>query len=596
MNKETSHRGPDGTGVYTDQHVTLGHNRLSIIDLRSVAGQPMVSHDGRFVIVFNGEIYNYLELKQELKEGYSFATASDTEVLLAAYAKWGKGMLEKLNGIFAFAIWDKKEHSLMIARDPVGVKPLYYHLKDGRLFFSSEVKALLTCGASRQVDMDALALYFRIMYVPGPQTIFQSIKKLMPGHAAVWKDGEMVIERYAKIDKKTRTWDKKSDLKDAVRSAVQRSVERQLVSDKPLGIFLSGGVDSSAVLNCVSKVRDNIDTFSMGFDLPKKSDREKFNHDVDIAERTARHYGTNHHTMTIDAQYVASNFERIIWHLDEPISNPTIVSTYALSQYTKDFVTVVLGGDGGDELFGGYYRYHFSYLATIYQRIPQLVRSVMNKHPKIRKLDTDAGIDRFTLFMFQKDPVLREVLKKSDLHASQIPYHFFSEKYFKNQDKRPFESQFMDVDLQTWLVDESLMRTDKMSMAAGLETRVPFLDKELIALAYQIPLKYKISLFDKKKILKEAFAEELPSYVVKQPKRGWISPGAKWLRNPAMQMFVREVLSSSYNEQTSAMFDWGVVSKMLDDHIDGSRYNLTMIWALLTFQVWARTYKVTFSV
>lgn len=589
MNKVTSHRGPDDTGVYLDQNISLGHNRLSIIDLSSAAHQPM--RNKNLVIVYNGELYNFLELKKELQDSYQFVSCSDTEVILAAYQKWGKDCVKKLNGMFAFAIWNIEKKELFLARDHVGIKPLYYFWDKTNFIFSSEIKAILAHGMRRKVNKKALSHYLRVLYVPEPLTMFEGISKLPPAHFALFCNNTLTLERYwdaggfQAVSKKSR-----KELAEELHTVVKQAVGRQLVSDKPLGVYLSGGIDSSAVLHSMAGVHTDIKTFSVGFELTKEEQREKFNKDFELARETAKHYGTNHHEVLLSSDEVVDLFQKIVHHLDEPISNATAIAQFTLASFAKGSVDVVLGGDGGDELFGGYERYRLSLLADYYQRSPRFFRNVLHGFEKLDKLNTPPGIERFALFMFQKDEILKRVVAM-DL-ATDSTKDFFNDRYNMAKSESRFREQFLEIDRKSWLVDESLMRTDKMAMAHGLEVRVPLLDKEIVEFSHRVPFRYKVSSYSTKIILKDAFKGYIPDILYKQPKRGWFSPAAKWLRHERVHEFVEEVLQPGFYRETEELFKWEDISVIVKDHYERREYNVVIIWALLTFQIWARHYRV----
>lgn len=590
MNAVTKHRGPDASDVLVLPDISLGHNRLSIIDLSPEANQPMKSADGRYVIVFNGEIYNFQDIKKELG-GYPFKTKSDTEVVLAAYNKWGKDCVKRFNGIFAFAIWDTKGKELLFARDHIGVKPFYY-FNDGRRFiFSSEVKAILEHGIQRRLNLEAFNHYLRVLYVPEPLTMFEGVFKLPSAHYGTFKNGALKIARYwSSPQRREKLPFKKAE--ELFLERLQESVRKQLISDRPVGIFLSGGIDSSAVLDSVSRIhpQDKIDTFSVGFTLDSKEEAEKFNADFNLARRTARHYGTNHHEVLVEPEEVTGLFEQAIWHLDEPISNPTVIPMLKIARYAKEKVAVVLTGDGGDELFGGYERHRLSLCSSYYRRLPKFLRIIADLHPSVRKLDTAPGIERFSQFMFQKDEILKEAV--ADGYFSKKSFDFFRNKYFAGQGLADFETAFIRTDRQSWLVDESLMKTDKTSMAAGLETRVPLLDPEMVLFAEGLPREYKVTLNKTKVLPRSALHGRLPEFLLDQPKRGWFSPAAKWLRYPDIYEYAQKVLSSGFYEPTAHLFNWPAIARILEDHRTKKRYNATLIWSILTFQLWAKIYQV----
>ena len=592
MNAVTHHRGPDGTGIFMGEGVSLGHNRLSIIDLSDSASQPMQSDDGNLVIVFNGEIYNFADIKKELGDFYKFRTASDTEVILAAYQKWGAKCVKKFNGIFAFAVWDKSKRELFLARDPIGVKPLYYFWDGRKFIFSSEIKAILEHNISRALDKEAFNYYLRVLYVPEPLTMFESIKKFPPASYALLKNSKFTIYNYWDLKTKEKFSETKENLAKELRKKVFQAVKSQLISDRPLGIYLSGGIDSSIILDCAAAERDKIDTFSVGFNLKEEEQKEKFNADFNLARRTAKYYGTNHHEVLLSPQDVLDLLKKAVWQMDEPISNPTAIAMMKLAEFTKNKVDVVLGGDGGDELFGGYDRYRLSLAASYYQKLPKLFRGAIAKFSqKAGKLNLPAGIDRFALFMFQKDEILQKSINEEFLDFN-LTKNFFNKKFEFNDQFAAFEEILMTTDRKSWLVDFSLMLTDKMSMSFGLEARVPFLDKNLVEFAAKIPLKYKISLFNNKIILKEAFRGRIPNFLFSQPKRGWFSPAAKWLRYPEMQKMVKDVLSENYCESTRRIFRWKELQDIFEGHCFRGEYNLNIIWAILTFQIWAKQYRV----
>lgn len=592
MNKTTSHRGPDGTGIFVGEGISFGHNRLSIIDLSEAASQPMTSQDDNLVIIFNGEIYNFRELKEELKLSYFFKTKSDTEVILAAYQKWGEDCVNRLNGMFAFAIWDKLQKKLFLARDHFGIKPLYYFWDGKKFIFSSEIKAILEHGIERKLNKEALNHYLRVLYTPAPLTMFQGIYKMEPGSIATLKNGVFSVKKYWDPSVEM-TKSNSGEIENNIRESVKKAVARQLVSDRPLGVYLSGGMDSSIVLNCIAKERKNIDTFSVGFELSLDEETNKFNRDFNLARQTAAFYGTNHHEVVVSPGEVAGYLEKAVWHLDEPISNATVVPMMKLAEYAKSKgVHVVLGGDGGDELFGGYERYRLSLMASYFRRLPEFLRYIFSYLGKtFQKLDTKEGVDRFSLFMFQKNDILESVVEK-DFFDAKLTANFFDAKFFRNKTGESFEKIFMETDLQSWLPDESLVRSDKTSMSSALETRVPLLDIEVAKLALSTPVLSKVNIFGTKIALKRAFKKGLPPHLFGEPKRGWFSPAAKWLRHPDFAKYSISVLSPNYYEPTKHIFKWNEVRKILDMHREKKKYNLTIIWAILIFQIWAKTYNI----
>lgn len=590
MNGAIVHRGPDGGGFFVQDGISLGHRRLSIIDLSEAAGQPMTNNRGDLTIVYNGELYNFKELKKELESFYTFKTQSDTEVALAAYEKWGAEAVKKFNGIFALAVWDKAKRELFLARDPVGVKPLYYYFDGKRFVFSSEIKAILEHTVARVLDMESFNHYFRVLYTPEPKTMFKGIYKFPKASFGYLREGRFYTKNYERENFGERF---EGDWAGTLYDAIFGAVKRQMVSDRPVGLYLSGGIDSSALLHCMKELRGEVKTFSVGFDLKDGEQREKFNLDFYLARRTAEHYGAKHHEIMISYEDVVDILPKAVWHLDEPVSNATIIPMFFLSRLAKKEVSVVLEGDGGDELFGGYERYRLSRIMSFYQnnfpRWSRRLASRLNKN--YGKLDIPAGVDRYALFLFLKDNVLSRVLSKNFFNPT-ITRDFFDKTFFKNSGGKNFESVFLDTDRKSWLADEALSRADKMSMAHGLEARVPILDKEVVNLAKNIPISEKVGFFNTKIILKKAFKNKLPNYLYNQPKRGFFSPGAKWLRNEKIYAFVKEALSRDYYSGTDGLFDWRGVETMLKGHVESEEYNLTAIWAVLTFQIWAKLYNI----
>ena len=575
MNKKIQYRGPDDEGYYLDNNISLGHRRLSIIDLSEKGKQPIFNEDRSLCIILNGEIYNFAELRIDLeKSGHSFYSKTDTEVVLHLYEERKEKCLELLNGIFAFAIWDIKRGELFLARDRIGVKPLYYYFKDNKFIFSSEIKAILEHDIKREIDLDALNHYFRLMYVPAPLTMFKNIYKLPQAH---WlKLSSRVLGSKLETGK---YWDakefknikSKEEIIEKIQDLMRKSVKGQLISDRPVGIFLSGGIDSTSVLGITREFKkDKIKTFSVGFDIDDPNN--KFNADFKLARETSKFYNTEHHELFVSSENVLANIEKVIYHLDEPIAEPTQVATFLLSEAAKKEVAVVLGGDGGDELFGGYKRYYYSYIANKY--LPIISSLLMAKI--------------YSKFMFQKETETAKILNRG-INNLTITKKFVRRR-IKNY-RAGLAKNFMLIDLNTWLVDESLMRTDKMTMAFGLEQRVPILDHHLVELSVKIPTKYKIASKEQgKAIFIEAMKEYLPKHILdSNKKKVWLTPASQWLRM-GLNQFAKEVLSSEYFPENKEYFDFNRINEIFNDHIEKRKYNLNLIWALITFQVWSKNY------
>lgn len=596
MDRATGHRGPDQTRFWVGESISLGHNRLSIIDLSENANQPMWDAAGECAIVFNGEIYNFQELRRTLEGTYAFRSQSDTEVILNAYKEYGRECVKYLNGIFAFAIWDRRDGSLFLARDRMGVKPLYYFFDGSRFIFSSEIKAILAHDVPRAVDRTAFDLFFHVLYTPEPHTMFAHIRKLPAACTLTVRDRKLDLKKYWEIDDMTDL-PSRLDATRRLHELFRDAVRRQLVSDRPVGIFLSGGMDSTAVLGAVVEASaERTKTFSVGFETPVQV--EKFNADFLLARETAAYFGTDHHELLLSGRDMAEHLDAIVWHMDEPNSNPTAGAIFLLSRLAKQDVAVVLGGDGGDELFGGYPRYHSSALISAFQRQLGFVRGsvewalrVSGRQRLLALAHLPPDERRILAFLALKPTLLQEALHP-DFYSSGATAAHFHETYFSTlwDDPSDFEKRFMHVDRQSWLVDESLMRTDKMTMAWGLEERVPLLDHRIVELAARIPTSWKISRllqrpshFQGKRILRDAVSVYLPPHIRNQRKRGWFTPMSKWLRTELKER-ASDVLSPSH--LNSDFFDVQGVQRIWKEHLDGTRYNFPILWAIIAWQLW----------
>lgn len=600
MNQLTRHRGPDKTDFWLGENISLGHNRLSIIDLSPRAGQPMWDAQKQVAIVFNGEIYNFKELKKELETKYKFQSESDTEVILYYYLEYGQDCVKKFNGIFAFAIWDTRNHELFLARDRMGIKPLYYYYDGKHFIFSSEIKGILAHDMARDIDRDAFNLYFQLLYIPEPHTPFTAIKKMPAASYAVLRENnELKIKKYWEVNNFSNLTSF-NDTKFQIRDLFRDSVRQQLISDRPVGVYLSGGLDSTAILGAVKEFHNGkVKTFSVGF--KESLNTEKFNADFLLARQTAKYFDTDHMELQIGPEDVLNNLEKIVWHLDEPNFNPTAAAIFLLSKTAKENVAVVLGGDGGDELFGGYPRYYYSYIISLFQKMPRALRSLVNSCLVVagqagfmEKLNLPPDAERVVAFLAQKNNLLARVLNQ-DIYKPDLALQYIGEKYFSGTRlTEDFEKQFMNLDRQSWLVDESLLRTDKMTMAHGLEERVPILDYRLVELAARISTSWKIKIlknrpsnFQGKTIWREAVRSYLPPHVLNQKKRGWFTPMAKWLRG-GLRKPVEEILFSV--NQSDQFFNQIGLKRIWDRHLDGSEYNLNIIWAVVMWRLWYKKF------
>jgi asparagine synthase (glutamine-hydrolysing) len=598
MNERTRHRGPDGSRIWEGSGVTLGHNRLAIIDLSDRALQPMKSASGRFTIVFNGELYNYQELKDELHlKGYRFTTESDTEVLMTAFEEWGEEMFPKLRGMFAFGVWEEATATLTLARDHMGIKPLYFREKNGVLAFSSELSAFT--GEDNILDSTALSLYLEFQYVPSPHTLIRGVEKLPPGYVLTYKNGVRTMRRYYAPEYGTgvpRSEESTSPVTSReLYETIDGAVGRQLVSDRPLGMFLSGGLDSSIILHHMSLHAQDVRTFSVGFEMVQgaEHEHEKFNADAQLAERTATHYGAQHTTYTLTLADVRNDLESILASLDEPVANPTAVAQHFLSKKVReDGVVVVLGGDGGDELFLGYTRHRMLMAAQYFQKLPKVAQKLLTKmNPRMQKLMTPLGAAFHVSIMANNEKTITPLLKHS-LHPYAVAENYFNTLYTTLGSTHDPIDAFMYVDRATWLPDESLHRSDRTSMAHGLELRVPLIDLSVVTLADRIPGSKKVTPFEGKQFLRNTYRSYLPEYLFSQPKRGWVSPGAKWLRDPEVLKQVEAILTPAYYDGLQELYDFERIQGLLRDHVDKRTYALYPLWNLLVLQVWAQKNSV----
>lgn len=612
MGQAIFHRGPDAGGVFVDDGVGLCHRRLAIIDLSEAGVQPMHSHNERFVIAFNGEIYNFLELREELAGEYPFRTHTDTEVILALYEKYGESCLEKLNGMFAFALWDKQQQSLFIARDRMGKKPLYYHQKGKNIWFASELKSLTAIDAfEKRVRTDAVYDFFAYQYIPDPKTIFQDVYKLEPGHSLKIDKNGIKIQRYWDVsfaqtqDKSEQEW------KKTIEDKLMQCTKNRMVSDVPLGAFLSGGVDSSGVVAMMSKIakdagNEAVTTCSIGFD------DEKFN-ETEFAQAVADQYQTKHHEFTVH-QNVRDNLEHIVGFFDEPFADPSLVPTYFVSELARQKVTVAVAGDGGDEVFAGYEKYSIDYLENrIRNKFPSWLRKgifptlakvagAINLTPfkraksLLNSLSVDPAMGFYISNSFisdeQWDRLVSEQTKTElkGYHPSQVTL----ENYAK-ADGPDHLSKILYTDMKTYLPGGILVKVDRMSMANSLEVRAPILDYEVVELAANVPsdLKFNTSKNtkgEKKYILKELFKPFLPDDILYRKKMGFAVPLATWLRTELKDICEEKLLRN--NKALTRFFDEGAVSKMWHEHASGKYDHSSPLWSMLMFQLWWDRYMV----
>ncbi len=598
----TSHRGPDNSGIYSDNSVTLGHCRLSIIDLSSNANQPMSNDNESLVISYNGEIYNYLKIRSQLQsQGISFKTNSDTEVILKLYEKEGLESFNKLKGIFAFSIWDKKKGSLIIARDPIGIKPLYYFLHDKKLIFSSELKAIYSVYPSLKIDEVSLSIYFNLGYITGPNTIWKGVKKLMPGHTLVFSNGDIKIRKYHSGNPNLE-YPNKYLMKQEISQTLKKVVKQQLVGDVPVGLFLSGGIDSTLLLSLMSEDNETpINTFSSFFELDSERDNKKFNSDFYIARETSKLFGSIHHEVSISEKDLLENIEKVVWHMDEPASNSTLITNYILAKKASEYVKVVMSGEGGDEVFGGYHRYYSYRVIDFWQKIPKNLRNLkllsrvltyLGHERNINRLNFDNFLDLYLSFANIQEYSPGEFLQPE--FYNEVEYiDFMNENITPFLNKETVFDSLINAEMNSWMLDDYINRADKMSMAHGVENRVPFLDLDIIKLSSSIRPNWKYSLINKqrgKQLLIETMNEYLPKNVISHPKTGWVSPISKWIRR-GLRDIVNETLSPNYNPELKSVLNFDNINNIVENHITKKRYGAQTIWMLLKFQLWYKTFN-----
>lgn len=602
MGQAIRHRGPDAGGTYLEKNIGLSHRRLSIIDLSESGNQPLISHDQQYVIVFNGEIYNFLELRENLeRQGYPFKTHTDTEVILALYEKMGTDCLKEINGMFAFAIWDKKEQSLFIARDRIGKKPLYYYPTDNDVVFASELKAMLTLDTiPREIRLDALYDFFAYQYVPDPKTIFKNIFKLEPGHYLTISADCIKKQQYWDISFKHQSQQSEDELKHELQNMINNCTTSRMISDVPLGAFLSGGVDSSCIVANMAKSSKNpITTCSIGFDA------SQFN-ETEFALKVAERYHTNHHELTVH-QNVKDNLEHIVSFFDEPFADPSLVPTFFVSQLARQKVTVAIAGDGGDEVFAGYEKYSIDHIENKIRNIfpailrktafPPLAKLAAKFNCRLCKkattllntlsLDPDMG---FYLSNAQITDTIWDSMVTSKTKAALGNYHpsTITTDFYQKSNGPDHLSKILYADMKTYLPGDILVKVDRMSMANSLEVRAPILDYTLIEFASTIPSDYKFKNGVKKYILKEAFKQDLPHDILYRKKMGFSVPLAQWLRTEIKEL-AEEVIFHSKGGLCD-YFNMQYINDLWKQHQTDNNDHSAVIWSMLMFQMWWNVY------
>lgn len=591
------HRGPDDDGYYIDNQAGLGMRRLTIIDL--VTGdQPVTNEDRSVYTVYNGEIYNFKSLRDILADrGHQFRTKSDTEVIVHAYEEFGDRCPEYFNGMFAFAVWDTTRQRLMLARDHLGIKPLYYWVGKDSLIFGSELKSVIAHpDVPRDFDLQALDQFLTLEYIPTPRTIFKEIKKLPAGYYLVYQDGEAKVKEYWDLPELNPPEDERV-VAEMLTELIDDAVRMQLVSDVPLGAFLSGGIDSSTVVSSMSRASSSpVKTFSIGFD-------DATYNELPYARKVAQSY-TTEHTEEILEPDIAGIAERLVRHLDEPFGDFSIFPTYLVSQVARRKVKVVLSGDGGDELFGGYDAYVAQEMDRYYRYLPgelrqRILPALMGKIPprpskkglinKTKRFVEGAALStalQHTRWMQFLTPDDKTDLYQSDFKNS-LNGHDSTDVlgiYFRKTAGRDPLIQQQYVDIKTYLVDDILTKVDRMSMSVSLEARVPLLDYRIVELAVNLPPKMKLQRGQTKRILKLAMEDRLPPEVLTKPKQGFSIPLKNWLQGPLKPMM--EDLLAVDRIKRRGYFNPDCVSRWKSEHLSGSMNHSHRLWALMVFEMW----------
>ena len=585
------HRGPDDAHYYVDDDISLGFRRLSIIDLEG-GRQPILNEDGSLVLLFNGEIYNYQSIREDLlKAGHVFKTKTDSEVILHGYEEYGKKVLDRLRGMFAFIIWNKQTKELFGARDIFGIKPFYYYKKDGEFLFGSEIKSFLSHPKfEKELDEDMIPLYLSYEYIPDERTIFKNVKKLPGAHCFTYKDGKLEVERYYHIrynieeDKSLEYWE------DAITKEFSESVAMHQISDVEVGCFLSSGVDSSYVVKEISKGTKKVKTFSVGYEEEKYSE-------LPYAQDFSSVIGVQNIANKVSADEFFDAVPEIQYFMDEPLPNPSEIPLYFLAKNARKYVKVVLSGEGADELFGGYPMYlaggHFDRYA---HKVPRPVRKALGtvaRHApsfKGRNFLIRGAMEPYQRFM-RANYVFQSAERQKYLKrpiATKLPEEY-SKRYFDEVPNLDEPTQLQYVDMHTWMIYDILLKADRMSMANSLELRVPFLDRKMLELSTRIPTRYRAANETTKIALRGAAIKQLPERTANKKKLGFPVPLNDWLREDKYYNKVKAAFQSDIAEK---FFVTDELLRLLDDHKNGRALNMQKIWSFYTFILWYEQFFV----
>lgn len=599
MARTLEYRGPDDEGYYVLNNVGIGHKRLSIIDLSKSGKQPMSNEDGTLSIVFNGEIYNYQELRKELKTKHKFNSKTDTEVILHLYEEIGNKVFEKLDGMFALALYDKKSGEIILARDRFGKKPLYWAVFDHTLIFASEMKALMKHPSFvREIDLQSLNKYFIYEYIPTPNSIFKNVYKLEAGSYLRYNGAEIIKNEYYDIEFEKSNKIEEPAILDELDQRMESAVKKRLISDVPLGIFLSGGIDSSAIAYYAQKnSKEKIKTFSIGFN-------EASFDESSYARKVAKHLKTDHYEKILSEKDSLDILPKIAHLLDEPMADPSIIPTYLLSEFTKNKVTVALGGDGGDELFCGYDTFVAHRLAEYYEKIPNIIKNKIIENcvemlpTSFNNISIDFKAKRFISgfkidkkyrnqeWMSAFGEVERKKLFKDDVYRMIKKEDEYEEidKYVEKKSGDDYYDQLIYQYFKMYLMDDILVKVDRASMFNSLEVRAPMLDRELVNFVNSLPLEYKMNRLKTKYILKKLMENKLPKDIVYRKKKGFGIPVAYWINNNLKELVLCKLGKKRIESQ--GFFSYSYIDKILQEHFSRKKDNRKQIWTLLMFQLW----------
>lgn len=583
MNNMIFHRGPDSDGYYMDEHIQFGFRRLSILDVEG-APQPLFYENERYVIIFNGEIYNYIELREMLKEqGATFATHGDTEVIVALYARMGEECVHHLRGMFSFLIWDREEKVLFGARDHFGIKPLFIHQRGEQLFFASEKKSILHALQEDHVNVEQLQQYLTYQYVPEPESMSENITKVEPGHYFVKKMGQpLVMNSYWKPTFTPTHQDKDALIKE-IRDVLYDSVEVHMRSDVPVGSFLSGGIDSTIIASIASELKPDLKTFSIGFE------RDGFS-EVDVAKETAAALNIENIDVKISAEEYMNELPKIMWHMDDPLADPACVPLYFVAKEARKHATVVLSGEGADELFGGYNIYQEPNSLKMFQHIPEpgrkLLKSISTMLPEGMKGKSflERGCTPITERYYGNAKIFTEAEKKEILlpYNNKISYTDVTKPMYQSIEHLDDVSKMQYIDMYTWLRGDILVKADKMTMANSIELRVPFLDKEVFKVASRIHPDVKIANGTTKSILREAARGIIPDHVLDRKKLGFPVPIRHWLKDEMHDWAISIIQESNVDHLINKKY----VLDLLEAHCSGKGDYSRKIWTVLVFMLW----------